>query len=98
MTITLVSPDNDLFIPTAFSPNGDNENDKFLVRGSYASITMVIYNRWGEKVFETKAKDQGWDGTQNGTDAPSDSYGYYIELVMTDGSTQIFKGDILLVR
>jgi gliding motility-associated-like protein len=98
LTITLVSPDNDLFIPTAFSPNGDNENDKFLVRGSYTSITMVVYNRWGEKVFETKVKDQGWDGTQNGTNAPSDSYGYYIELVMTDGSTQIFKGDILLVR
>jgi len=98
LTITLLSPDNDIFIPTAFSPNGDNENDKLLVRGSYAAITMVVYNRWGEKIFETKVKDHGWDGTQNGTNAPSDSYGYYIELVMTDGSTQVYKGDILLVR
>ncbi len=59
---------------------------------------MVIYNRWGEKVFETTDKTKRWDGKLNGTPLPSDSYGYYIEVVLPDGTEQIFKGDILLVR
>jgi len=97
LTVTLISPDNDIFIPSAFSPNGDNENDLFRVRGSFASMTMLIYDRWGEKILET-SNSRGWDGEHNGKPAISDSYGYYIELVLSDGSTQIFKGDILLVR
>jgi len=98
LSIFLVAPDNDLFIPTAFSPNGDGENDKFKVRGSLTSMTMVIYNRWGEKIFESSDQDKGWDGTFNQKDAISDSYGYYIVIVKTDGITEKFKGDILLVR
>ena len=98
VTIELIAPNNDLFIPTAFSPDSDGNNDKFYVRGDLISLNMVIYNRWGEKVFETTDKTKRWDGKLHGTALPSDSYGYYIEVVLPDGTEQIFKGDILLVR
>ncbi|HIA10730.1 MAG TPA: T9SS type B sorting domain-containing protein [Flavobacteriales bacterium] len=98
VTIELIAPNNDLFIPTAFSPDSDGNNDKFYVRGDLISLNMIIYNRWGEKVFETTDKTKRWDGKLNGTPLPSDSYGYYIEIVLPDGTEQIFKGDILLVR
>ena len=98
LTVVLNAPDSDLFIPTAFSPNRDGRNDKFIVRGTFASLTMVIYNRWGEKVFETTNRDEGWDGTKNGTEMISDSYGYYIVIVMNDATELGFKGDVILVR
>lgn len=56
-----------LFVPTAFSPNKNGNNDVFKVQGHYIqTVEMSIYNRWGEKVFETKDLNEAWDGSYKG--------------------------------
>lgn len=56
-----------LFVPTAFSPNQNGTNDVFKIQGHYIqNLEMNIYNRWGEKIFETNDINQGWDGTYQG--------------------------------
>jgi len=60
---------DDLFIPNVFSPNGDGQNDIFYVRGSCFKVSVLkIYNRWGEKIFESQDINYGWDGKQKGKD------------------------------
>ena len=90
-----------VYVPNIFAPNNNDplESNKLFVSGiGVTSLNFIIYDRWGEKVFETTDKTKRWDGRLNGTALPSDSYGYYIEVVLPDGTEQILKGDILLVR
>ena len=55
-------------VPSAFSPNGDGQNDLFLVRGGpFKSINVRVYNNWGQLIFETNDQLEGWNGTYNGT-------------------------------
>ncbi|MCC6817806.1 MAG: gliding motility-associated C-terminal domain-containing protein [Bacteroidia bacterium] len=68
-----------LFIPNAFSPNDDGSNDVFKIEsGSVTKANIQIYNRWGEKVFETDDPKQGWDGRYGGNYCPNDYYVYVI--------------------
>lgn len=61
-----VLPDCDLEIPNIFTPNGDGENDYFIVNAKHLnSYSIVIYNRWGKKVFESNDVNQSWDGKNN---------------------------------
>ena len=86
-------------IPSAFSPNGDGENDVLYVRGyRIQSIHLRIYNRWGNIVFETKDKDKGWDGTYKGQKQYSEAYAYTLEATFTDGSTQEKQGSVILLQ
>ena len=92
-----------LFIPNAFSPNGDGENDVFRVIGSgIKKISLVVYNRWGEEVFETKdikeATEIGWDGKHNGEEQGMAVFVYYLEVEFEDGTPDIRKGDVTLIR
>ncbi len=88
-----------IFVPEAFTPNGDGENDVLFVRGNpIDAIEMIIYNRWGEKVFETTSKDYGWDGTYNGERLSPDVYGYYLKVRCLDGDEFIKKGNVTLLR
>jgi gliding motility-associated-like protein len=69
-------------IPHAFSPNGDNTNDTWSIDGmdSYPEAVVRIYNRWGNRVYETRNYAQNeWNGTHKGTDAPVGTYYYVIE-------------------
>lgn len=86
-------------VPNAFSPNGDGVNDKVYVRG-YAIGKMLfrIYNRWGQLVYESTDRHEGWDGKYKGTLQPMDSYAYTLEIEFTDGSKATKKGDITLLR
>ncbi|MBN4051308.1 gliding motility-associated C-terminal domain-containing protein, partial [bacterium AH-315-M05] len=103
-SVELTAPPNEFFLPTAFAPDGDDpENKKLKIRGgNIQSIILVIYDRWGEKVYEAsnvfEAK-KGWDGTfrNNGKPLNSDSYPYYLE-VTVGGEEIIQTGDIVLVR
>lgn len=89
----------ELFIPTAFSPNGDNKNDLFLVRGNtIESIYFAVYDRWGELVFESNQRDKGWDGTFRGKEATSDVYVYYVNLTCVNKDRFEKKGNITLIR
>lgn len=86
-------------VPNAFSPNGDGSNDIVYVRG-YAIMKMMfrIYNRWGQVVFQTTDRKQGWDGKFKGVLQPMDAYAYTLEIEFSDGSKATKKGDITLLR
>ncbi|TAL58572.1 MAG: gliding motility-associated C-terminal domain-containing protein, partial [Bacteroidetes bacterium] len=87
------------YIPNAFSPNGDGENDIFYVRGNcIKELTFIIYNRWGEKVFKTTDPKQGWDGTHRGKTANTAVFAYYMNAVLASGEKISRKGNVSLIR
>lgn len=90
-------------VPNAFTPNGDEVNDVFrlkVLEGSVKVLELSIFNRWGNKVYSSTDPDAAWDGkTDDGKEAPSDVYVYYIRWQRGDGALQPpFKGDIALLR
>jgi len=88
-----------LDVPNAFTPNGPQQASRVMVRGfAIGRIHFTIYNRLGQKVFETTDKNQGWDGKFNGVVQPMDVYAYTLEVEFTDGSRATKKGDITLIR
>ncbi len=88
-----------VFVPSAFSPDNDGHNDVLMVEGNnITEMTFAIYNRWGQKVFETSDQSRGWDGTFNGTLLSPDVYGYYMQCTCDDGSEAFLKGNITLLR
>jgi gliding motility-associated-like protein len=88
-----------LYIPNAFSPNGDGQNDVLFVRfqGDIDRLDFKIYNRWGELVFATDDKNIGWDGIYQGKLQNTDVFGYYLELEC-DQEIITQQGNITLVR
>ena len=88
-----------IFIPNAFTPNGDGLNDTFEPKAVFVqSYNMVIYNRLGKVVYQSKEITQGWDGNFNGQEAASDVYVYTIELTDTRGNEFKTKGTFTLIR
>ncbi len=93
----IVKPIENIFVPTAFSPNGDGENDILYVRGYTQSMYFSVFNRWGQNVFETSDQTKGWNGTMNGKPATEGVYIWYLKTVY-DGDVKILKGDVSLMR
>jgi gliding motility-associated-like protein len=89
-----------LAIPNGFSPNGDGTNDFFPVihSSNLAEYHIAIYNRWGEKMFETTNKDQAWDGTYKGKEQELGVYVYYIEYKFESQKAEFTKGNVTLLR
>ncbi len=88
-----------LFVPDAFSPNGDGINDTFVVKGIFLqNFRLRIFNRWGEPVFQTDSAEQGWDGTLNGRAAAEGNYVYSIEVEDVRGERFVKRGGFLLLR
>jgi hypothetical protein len=88
-----------LWVPNAFSPNGDGQNDEFRVAfRSLESFECWVYNRWGRLVYSSKDPLKGWDGTIGGRPAAAAPYFYVIKAVGTDGVKYNRKGDINLLR
>ncbi len=90
-------------IPEAFSPNGDGNNDRFMVMGIGEVDHMVIYDRWGAKMFERSnfypADASGqWDGTLNGKPQPAAAYIYFVEMTCPAGGKFYRRGTVVLVR
>jgi gliding motility-associated-like protein len=93
------------YIPNAFTPNNDGLNDVFRVFSIYKNVNfkMLIYDRWGQLIFESNNIDQGWDGTIGGKPCPPDSYiytctiGFIGEDIITSGNIN-YKGSVILVR
>lgn len=87
------------FVPNAFTPNGDGMNDVFMVFGQGISkVNMQIFNRWGEKVFESANQASGWDGTYKGELQNTGVFVYQISAVYLDGRTVDTNGTITLLR
>ena len=89
----------DVFVPSAFSPNEDGENDELCVYSDcMESLTFTIYNRWGEKVYETSNMQICWDGTWKGKPLNSAVFVYVLDGYLINGQTITQKGNISLIR
>jgi len=89
-----------IFVPKAFTPNGDSNNDFFIVRGlDIKEVYFVVWDRWGEKVYETTdPAAQGWDGTYNGKQLTPDSYAWFVRVTCGNGEFYENKGDVTLLK
>ena len=88
-----------LFFPDAFTPNKDGLNDVFKPGGmGINSYNFVIFNRWGERIFETDIVNNGWDGTFKGEPAQQDNYVYYASAKGESGRMYYYSGNIVLIR
>ena len=84
-----------VFLPNIFSPNGDGINDKLFVRGKgFESLEFYIYDRWGNKMFQTTDKEKGWDGTNAGKKVAAGVYVYYVSVKYFDGSVITKEGNV----
>ena len=98
-TYEFICEDPYLFVPNAFSPNGDNENDILYVRGALIrEMVFRIYDRWGELVFESFDRSTGWDGTFRGKPMDPDVYDYYLKVICINDDESIIKGNITLLK
>ena len=88
------------YIPNAFSPNGDGANDLFRVKTSDVprSFNMIVFNRYGGKIFETADIGTGWNGAIGGNLAPAGTYVYAVVLTTSNGSMIRREGTVILVR
>ena len=88
-----------IYIPNAFTPNGDGENDFFRVRSEIIDqMNMMIFNRWGEKIFQTNTIDPGWDGTYLGKTLSPDVFGFLVEGTCYNGEKFVKKGNVTLLQ
>lgn len=99
VTVTIEWICSDLFIPNAFSPNDDGQNDLFRIYGSCVKeVFMEIYNQWGERIFEDSGASPYWDGTYRGEKLNSDVFAYSTKIILVTGE-EIFRiGNVSLVR
>ncbi|MFA5781675.1 MAG: gliding motility-associated C-terminal domain-containing protein [Bacteroidales bacterium] len=89
----------EVFIPDIFSPNGDGKNDVLKVfNNCIKEMNWIIYNRWGEKVYESNNVQEGWDGSYKGKPAMSGVYVYYLNAKLINGEEVKTKGNVTLIR
>ncbi len=94
-----VLADKKVFIPNAFTPNNDMQNDYFNVFAVGLNYyDLSVFNRWGEKVFDSNNATQGWDGTYAGKEVPPGVYTYVVLINFLDGETRKYKGAVTLLR
>ncbi|MEM7655508.1 MAG: PKD domain-containing protein [Bacteroidota bacterium] len=97
ITYEAVSPN--VFVPTAFTPNGDGINDILYVRGRLLrQVDFSIFNEWGQRIFQSQSQDLGWDGTHLGQQVEPDTYVYVLRVTLADGQIQTFQGQTTLIR
>jgi gliding motility-associated-like protein len=90
-----------LVLPNAFTPNGDNNNDLFGLKGKSANIqsfSLQVYNRYGEKMVEISSPNEGWDGKINGKNAPAGTYFFKISAIIKNGERITKEGILDLIR
>jgi gliding motility-associated-like protein len=92
-----------VFIPSAFSPNNDGNNDLFSIKGISIVKHIIIFNRWGKTVYErsnyiASIPNNGWDGTYHGDLMPAGAYTYFAEMECPSGGSFVRKGTVMLIR
>ena len=86
-------------VPSGFTPGRFGANGIINVVGfGIKEMHWSIYNRWGQKVFESNSTKGGWDGTFNGKLQPMEGYAYTVEVIFSNGKTARKTGDITLLR
>lgn len=87
------------WLPNAFSPNGDGENDELKVRGNcIKSIRLLIFDRWGAKVFETRDVKEAWDGKFKGNELDAGVFVYFLDVDLYNGESKVIKGNVCIVK
>jgi gliding motility-associated-like protein/uncharacterized repeat protein (TIGR01451 family) len=99
-TVLIIPNAGTLFIPNGFTPNGDNKNDLWVIKGLPKETKVTIYNRWGNKVYQNSDYDNTWNGFPNvsgtiGSDKLSQGTYYYI-VEFKDGSIQPKNGFVVI--
>lgn len=100
-TLSFMTVPPTYMIPNAFTPNSDeiNDNFKIIINGNIVIEKFLIFNRWGQKVYEAAEDDlEGWDGRWKNEQAASDTYAYMATLVYPGGRKETAKGDVILLR
>lgn len=90
-----------IYLPNAFTPNGDGQNDewKAITTAALDIDLFAVYNRWGEQVWHTKNQRESWDGTRNGKTLETGTYFYTLRYTcLTDGKKYSKKGDLIMLR
>ena len=90
-------------MPNVFTPNDDGVNDKYNAVSAdnaqvFSSYELMIYNRWGQQVFESTLPTEGWDGKQDGEPAPAEVYFYTITYELVNGESGTRQGNMTLLR
>lgn len=90
----------DVVMPTAFTPNSDGNNDVFRIKypQGIKAMHMVVFSRWGQKIFDTTNPLQGWDGNLNGINQPVGAYVWMIDYVDITGKSKKISGSVMLIR
>ncbi len=96
----IVDKRDNLFVPSAFSPNGDGRNDVFRITNlSFQRIMEFrVFNRWGQEVYSTNDSRAGWDGTWGGVPQDMGVYTYLIRVAYPDGFVETYRGETSLIR
>lgn len=100
ITVRVFSGGPQLFIPTAFTPNGDGRNDVLrpIAVGINQLVYFSIFNRWGQQIFYTNELNKGWDGTFKGEPQPAGTYVFQAEGIDYLGNRVYKKGTAVLIR
>ncbi|TDO23108.1 gliding motility-associated C-terminal domain-containing protein [Pedobacter duraquae] len=97
--VKIEPPFADIYVPNAFTPNGDGQNDEVHVHGELIkTLGFYVYSQWGELLFTTTDKNRGWDGTYKGKLQPLGVYIYTLRATMNDGQQINKKGTITLLQ
>jgi gliding motility-associated-like protein len=93
-----IIPAMTLYIPNSFTPNGDGLNDTFGIAGeAIKEFNMEIYNRWGQKIFESDNANLRWDGTFLGEKVPEGAYVYRVIAKGATGKKALKEGNISVI-
>jgi gliding motility-associated-like protein len=89
-----------VYVPNAFTPNSDGKNDVFrpLLFGNVKTYSFTIYNRFGQKIFETNNVSMGWDGTLNGIPQQADVFVWTCKYQLQGSAVESKKGTVVLIR
>jgi gliding motility-associated-like protein len=99
LPVTSQTVTDQVYIPNTFTPNNDGINDQLRVYSNVVrEMRFMIFNQWGEKIFESRSQSVAWDGTHSGKPQPSGVYMYVCDMLLADGSRIQRKGSINLVR
>jgi gliding motility-associated-like protein len=89
----------EIFAPNAFTPNADGYNDEFYLKGVFiGEFQLMIFDRWGKKVFESRDLYQGWDGTYKGQSAPEGVYTFVAKGIGYNNLRHEINGTVTLIR
>ena len=101
-----INKNKDVFFPSAFSPNDDGINDVFAAYAGPQAIevkSLLVFSRWGDNVFEyyqfpPNAVQCGWDGKHRGQVLDAGVFTWFSKIGFINGTTKLFKGDVVMVK